>query len=225
MKNDVWIKSHNIPIFDKPVAVVGSPGLRSVGKLVVETLIEKTNAQAITEIYSTHLPSIYETKPSYAAHPAFPGGGGVSANLGLIDMPKVEIFASKKPELIIVKGYHANFEGQYIVAGKLLELLAEMKVKKMIVTAGYGSKDKNICCAATSLELLSEMKEKYQVGTGYKGAFMGFSGLVFGLSKLEKIQSICLFAGTQPSQENLEDPDKEASEKIVEKLKELLDFQ
>ncbi len=224
MENGVWIKRYDMPRLDKPVAVVGSPGLRSVGKLVVDSLIEKTNAQLIADLYSTHLPSVYETKPSYVAHPAFPGGGGVIVAAGLLDMPKVQFYASKNPELIIAKGYHANFEGQYVVAERVVDFLAEMQVKRMIVTAGYGSKDKNVCCAATSQQLLLEMKEKYAIDTGYKGPFMGFSGLVFGLSKLRQIEAICLFAGTQPNQEDLEYPDKEASDRTMAKLKEILSF-
>jgi len=213
MENGVWIKKYDSPKLDSPVAVVGSPGLRSVGKLVVESLIEKTNAQLIAELYSTHLPSVYETKPSYAAHPAFPGGSGIIVTSG-----------SKNPELIITKGYHANFDGQYIVAEKVVDFISEMHVKRMIVAAGYGSKEKNVCFAATNQSLLEEMKEKFELCTGYKGPFMGFSGLVFGLSKLRQIESICLFAGTQPNQEDLEYPDKDASELVINKLKQILAF-
>lgn len=224
MENDVWIKQYEVPKLDKPVAIVGSPGLRSVGKLVVDSLIERTRAQLIADLYSTNLPTIYETKPSYAAHPAFPGGGGVIVASGLLDMPKVQFYAAKKPDLIIVKGYHANFEGQYVVAKRVIDFLAELQVKRMIVAAGYGSKEPNVVCAATSQQLLSEIKDKYSIVTGYKGPFMGFSGLVFGLSKLRQIEAVCLFAGTQPNQEDLEYPDKEASERTMAKLKEILGF-
>ena len=224
MGNDVWIKQYKKPKLNNPVAVVGSPGLRSVGKLAIESLIEKTGAQLIAELYSTHLPSIYETKPSYAAHPAFPGGGGVIVSTSALDMPKVQFYASKKPDLLLVKGYHANFEGQHVVAAKVDDFLFQKKVKRMFVIAGYGSREKSMCCAATSLQLLSDMKEKHSLGTGYKGPFMGFSGLVFGLSKLKAIESVCLFAGTQPNEEDLEYPDKEASERAVAKLKQILSF-
>jgi proteasome assembly chaperone (PAC2) family protein len=51
---------------------------------------------------------------------------------------------------------------------------------------------------------------------------MGFSGLVFGLSKLKGIEAICLFAGTQPKEDDLEFPDKEASDNVVELLSRML---
>ncbi len=57
----------------EPIAVVGSPGLRSIGKLVMDSLITKTKANLIADLYSTHMPSIYQTKPSYAANPMLPG--------------------------------------------------------------------------------------------------------------------------------------------------------
>jgi proteasome assembly chaperone (PAC2) family protein len=58
---------------------------------------------------------------------------------GAVDFPKVQFYAAP-PNLIIVRGYHANFEGQYVIAKKIVEFLSELKVKRMIVIAGYGSK-------------------------------------------------------------------------------------
>lgn len=222
MENDVWIKRYDIHRMDNPVAIVGSPGLRSVGKLVVDSLIEKTKAQLIAELYSTHLPTVYETRPAYAAHPALPGGGGVIVASSTMDLPRVQFYAAKNPDLILVKGYHANFDGQYVVAEKVVDFLSELQVKRMIVAAGFGSKEKKICCAANSQQLLTEMKEKYDVETGYKGPFMGFSGLVFGLSELKKMGAICLFSSTQPKEDDLEDPDKEAAEQVKDKLTQML---
>jgi predicted ATP-grasp superfamily ATP-dependent carboligase len=68
------------------------------------------------------------------------------------------------------------------------------------------------------------MKEKFDVGTGYKGPFMGFSGLVFGMSTRVGIESVCLFAGTQPPEEDLELPDKEAADRAVKLVNKMLDL-
>jgi proteasome assembly chaperone (PAC2) family protein len=225
MEKQMWIETRGNYELIEPIAVVGSPGLRSIGKLVMDSLITKTKANLIADLYSTHLPSIYQTKPSYAANPMMPGSGGVIVESAQADFPKVQFFACSTPSLIITKGYHANFEGQYDVATKVLEFLAENKVKRIIVVAGYGSKDQKICCAATNKELLDEMKEKYNIDTGYKGPFMGFSGLVFGLSKRKSMEALCLFAGTQPKEDDLEFPDKEASERAMVILNKILGFQ
>ena len=220
----MWIERRGNVELNEPVAVVGSPGLRSIGKLVMGSLIAKTDAKLIADLYSTHMPSIYETKPSYAADPMLPGMGGVIVESGEADFPKVQFYACSTPPLIITKGYHANFEGQYEVAVKVLDFLAENHVKRIIVVAGYGSKDKKICCAATSKELVAEMKEKYSIDIGYRGPFMGFSGLVFGLSKLKSMEALCLFAGTEPKEDDLEFPDKEASDRALDKLNMILGF-
>ena len=224
MEKAIWIERRSDVKLIEPIAVVGSPGLRSIGKEVVDSLIVKTKATLFADMYSTHMPSIYETKPSYAADPMLPGMGGVIVESGEADFPKVQFYACSTLSLIITKGYHANFEGQYQVSIKVLDFLAENHVKKIIVVAGYGSKDKKICCAATSKELVSEIKEKYSIDIGYKGPFMGFSGLIFGLSKRKGIEALCLFAGTEPKQDDLEFPDKEASDRASDKLNKILGF-
>jgi uncharacterized protein len=225
MESDIWIKRFEIPEGHEPVAVVGSPGLRSIGKFAVDSLIAQTKAQLTAELYSTHLPSIYQTVPSYAAHPSLPGMGGAIVESGSVDLPKVQFYTCSNPALIFARGYHANFDGQFTVAQKVVEFLNEMHVKRMIVVAGYGSKEKKICCAANNQKAIDEMKEKYSIGIGYKGPFMGFSGLVFGLSKLKGIEALCLFAGTEPNEDNLEFPDKEASDNVVDLLNRILDIQ
>jgi proteasome assembly chaperone (PAC2) family protein len=222
MEKETWIESRANSKLIEPIAVVGSPGLRSIGKLVMDSLITKTESTLIAELYSTHMPSIYQTKPSYAANPMLPGIGGVIVESGQVDFPKVQFYASSTPSLIITKGYHANFEGQYEVAINVLDFLAENHVRKIIVVAGYGSKDKKICCAATSKELLVEMKEKYNIDIGYKGPFMGFSGLVFGLSKQKGMEALCLFSATEPKENDLEFPDNEASNRVLDSLEKIL---
>ena len=80
MEKETWLEHRGDAELIEPLAVVGSPGLRSIGKLVMESLIVKTQAMLIADLYSTHMPSIYQTKPSYAAHPMLPGTGGVIVN-------------------------------------------------------------------------------------------------------------------------------------------------
>jgi proteasome assembly chaperone (PAC2) family protein len=222
MEKETWIENHSNNEFIEPIAVVGSPGLRSIGKLVMDSLIVKTKATLIANLYSTHIPSIYQTKPSYATHPMLPGSGGVIVESGKADFPKVQFYACSTPSLIITKGDHANFEGQYDVAEKVLDFLVENNVKRIIVVAGYGSKDNKICGAATTKELVVEMKEKFGIDIGFKGPFMGFSGLVFGLSKRKGMEAICLFASTQPNMDDPEFPDKEASDRALNKLQVIL---
>jgi proteasome assembly chaperone (PAC2) family protein len=222
MSADIWLQSLKKVKLEQPTAVVGSPGLRSIGNLVVNQLIEKTQADLTAELYSTHLPLVYQTKPSYAAHYALPGIGGAKIEKGTLDMPKVEFWACSSPSLILVKGYHANFAGTYDVADEVLNFLSECGIKRIIVAAGYGSKTRKVCCAATDSELIREMKEKFKLEVEYSGPFYGFSGLVFGLAKRKGIDAVSLFAGTEPNHDNPESPDPESSELILDVLDEML---
>jgi uncharacterized protein len=219
---DIWIDSYEKTILKTPMAVVGSPGMRSIGKLVVDHLVEQTQAKLIAELYSTHLPVIYETKPTFAAHPDLPGAGGVTVQNGIVDLPKVQFFQSSISPIILAKGYHANFEGQYEVAEKVLDFLNELQVRRLIIIAGYGSTDKKICCAATTKELLQEMKQKYDIEPDYKGPFYGFSGLVFGLARIKRIEAVCLFASAEPNPENPEAPDEGSSKAVETTLNKML---
>ncbi len=221
---DIWIDEYEKITHARPIAVVGSPGMRSIGKIVIDHLISQTQAKLLAELYSTHLPAIYETKPSFAAHPDLPGSGGVIVQNGTFDLPKVQFFQSSTSSLILAKGYHSNFEGQYEVAEKVLDFLKELQVKRIIVIAGYGSKEKKVCCAATTKELLEEVKQKYKIGPDYKGPFYGFSGLVFGLAKNKSLDAICLFASAEPHPENPEAPDEASSKTVEATLAEMLKF-
>ena len=222
MSTDIWLQRFEKPNLKQPTAIVGSPGLRSIGKLVVTQLINKTQADLIAELYSTHLPLVYQTKPSYAAHYALPGIGGAKVEKGMVDLPKVEFWGCSTPSLIIVKGYHANFRGTYDVADEVLDFLSESGVTRIIVAAGYGSKMRKVCCAATDLDLIREMKEKFEIEVEYKSLFYGFSGIVFGLAKRKGIDALCLFAGTEPNPEDPEFPDPESSGLILDVLDQML---
>ena len=222
MDADIWIERLGKAELKQPIAVVGSPGLRSIGELVVEQLVNKTRAELVAELYSTHLPLVYQTKPSYASHYALPGIGGARVKQGQVDLPRVQFYACSSPSMILAKGYHANFEGQYEVADKVVDCLSEFGVTRIIVAAGYGSKTRKVCCAATNPNLIREMKEKFQIEVDYTGPFYGFSGLVFGLAKRKGIDALCLFAGTEPTPEEPEFPDPKSSDAILAVLNQML---
>ena len=159
MKDEIWFEDVKKVKLKDATAIVGSPGLGSIGKLVVDDLIQETKAKLTTKLYSTHLPAFYQSKPAYLAHYALPGLAGTKIEEKNPDLPKVDFYTSE-PSLILVNGYHANFEGAYEVAKKVVEKLIELNTKTIIITAGYGSKEKKVCCAATSLELVKKNENK-----------------------------------------------------------------
>ncbi|MCP8316295.1 MAG: PAC2 family protein [archaeon] len=218
-----WIKYIEEPMVKEPIAIVGSPGLRSIGKIAVDYLIEELKPSLVAELYSPYFPILYQTMPSYVSHPDYPGQAGTLLKGGQVELPTVEFYLLPFPKLLITKGYHANFKGQYEVAHQVLDFYQEFGVKKMIVIAGYGREGKDVCCAATDLEFIRELKE-YDIDAGYEGPFYGFSGLVFGLGMLRDIKGVCLFGRTQPNIEDPEYPDPKAAKAVLERLSIMLNF-
>jgi len=191
---------------------------------VIDSLIQKIKPELIAELYSTHFPLIYQTKPSYASHHRLPGVGGIKIKSGVAEFPRIQFYFHQTPPLIITRGCHANFNGQYEVAEKVLDFYKDLRVRRLIVTAGYGLKGADVCCAATSPKLMDELKQNYGVEVGYEGPFYGFSGLVFGLAKRKGIDAICLFGRTEPRPDFPESPDEEAANTLLHKLTQILNL-
>lgn len=203
------------------VAIAGSRGLRSVGRIAIDYLIKKLHPSLIDELYSPHFPIIYQTQPSYAAHPDYPGKSGVWLRKEGAQLPRVEFYLCDSPRLLLTKGYHANFKGQYKVAEQVLDVYEKRGVNRLFVLAGYGVGEGEVCCAATDHELIDELK-RYGIGPAYEGPFIGFSGLVLGLAKLREIKGVCLFGRTEPNLQYPELPDMRAAKKLLETLSNIL---
>lgn len=222
MEENTWIKRHKTVELNQPIAVVGSSGLRSIGRLVVDHLIREMRPQLIAELYSTHFPLIYQTKPAYAPHPELPGIGGAEIESGEVGLPRVQFYAHSDPPLVITKGYNANFNGQYEVAGRVIDFFKELQVRRIIVVAGYGSEEKKVCCAATEKKIIDEIKDKFQIEVKYTGPFYGFSGLIFGLARSSGIEALCLLASAEPAPTDPESPNEESSKMLLNKLGQIL---
>lgn len=205
------------------VGIVASRGMRSVGIIAIDYLIRKLHPRLIDELYSAHFPVVYETQPSYAAHPDHPGVSGALVQKSKTTLPRIEFYLSESPRLLLTRGYHANFQGQHQVVEQALDILEKHSVKRLFVLAGYGVGEGEVCCAATDLDLVEELK-KQGIGTGYEGPFMGFSGLALGLAKLRGIKGVCLFGRSQPSVEDPEYPDPLAAKKVLQTLNRVLDL-
>jgi proteasome assembly chaperone (PAC2) family protein len=218
----VWIKHYKNKI-RTPTAIVGSPGLRSIGNIAIEFLVKELKPKLIAELFSQYFPIIHGTKPSYLPHSEYPGQAGIYLDKGVAKLPRIEFYLLKSPPLLITKGYNAGFMGQYEIANNVLDLFEEFDTKRMIVLAGYGMEGKEVSCSATDLKTVEELK-KNGIEIGYEGPFFGFSGLVFGLGTLRRINGISLFGRTKPIPEEPEYPDKNAAKAILEKVNTLLNL-
>ncbi len=201
-------------------AIVASPGLRSVGKIAVNYLIDELKPILFARLFSHHFPLIYATMPTYLPSPDSPGDVGADLTEDA-DIPSIDFFYEGKNRLIFVRGYQANFDGQYEAASQTIETLKEAGVDTVFVLAGHGLGGKGVDVAATSADLLDQMK-RLGLSGGYAGPFLGFSGLAVAMSVLRGIHAVCLFSRTTPNLEEPESPDPEAARTLLDKLSEIL---
>ncbi len=217
-----WIRYLERPTLVEPTAIIGSPGIRSVGRIAVDHLVDSFKAELFAELCSIHFPLIFDVNPSYAPDPDFPGQAGIEVKSNGIELPRVGFYYTPAPELIVTRGYNADFYGQYEVAESALALFKELGVRKVIVLAGYGTGGKDVCCAATNSTIIKELGEKYGIEPEYTGPFYGFSGLVFGLARRWGMEAWCLFGRTEPDLDNPEYPDEETAVRLLDYLAPIL---
>ena len=135
----VWINYRDTPKIElkDPVAIVGSPGLRSVGKIAIDVLVEKLQPQLFAELYSYGFPCIYYG-PSYLESPSH--AGALIAKNNLVELPNVAVYLVKSKntahapsrDLVLVSGYQAyDALNHYMVADKLTDLFIDLTVKRI----------------------------------------------------------------------------------------------
>jgi proteasome assembly chaperone (PAC2) family protein len=209
-----------------PIAIVGSPGLRSVGKIVVDTLVEKSDPQLFAELFSYGFPSIYYG-PSYLCTPSHVGAQLAKGNVVALPSVKLYILNNKKQEqaqsrdIVIISGYQAyDALNHYMVAEKLTDLFAELHIKK-VISLGAQVIEEGVRCCATDVELLEEMS-KYGIEKTNVDRFIGFSGLVATIGREKGIKGVCLFANTAQNPVEPEYPDFNAAKGLLEKVGEIV---
>ncbi len=205
----------------EPIAIVGSSGLRSVGKIVVDELVEKTDPRIFAELYSYGFPTIYYG-PSYLGAPNVAGAKIAKGNV--VHLPSVEFYAlEQKQDIIITRGYQAyNALNQYVVAEKVTDLFKKYHVK-MVISLGAQVIEEGITGCATDAALLEEM-HKFEIKKTNVDRFIGFSGLVAAIGRQKGLKGICLFANTTHNLADPEYPDFYAAKELLEKISEILEI-
>jgi uncharacterized protein (TIGR00162 family) len=111
-------------------------------------------------------------------------------------------------------------EGQYEVAGAVLDVAQKFEVSRVITMGGMAT-DKftehpKVYVGATNLEQVKELQDHGAVKLA-GGAITGTNGLIFGLAKPRKIPAICLLAET-PGYLSLDANAAKAALKLSSKL-------
>jgi proteasome assembly chaperone (PAC2) family protein len=212
-----------------PIAIVGAPGLRSVGKIAVDTLIEQLQPQLYADIYSYGFPSVYYG-PSYLGAPSH--AGALITKDQLTELPSVKVYIAEPKsgsgtadkELVLISGYQAYDPlNQYLVVDRVTDVLKELGVKR-VFSLGAQVIESGMTCCATDTNALDEMA-RYGITQTHVDRFIGFSGLVAALAMMKGIVGVCLFSSTTQNTEDPEYPDLDAAQELVVRVAEILGFQ
>ncbi len=224
-----WITyrdTHKLQLHE-PIAIVASPGLRSVGKVALDTLVENLEPRLVAEVFSYGFPGVYYG-PSFLGAPSHVGVHLAEGNL--VSLPSVRIYAYKRDQqarsrdLVLVSGYQAvDPPNHYMVAAKVAELLVELRITRLFAL-GAQVIEEGIRCCATDVALLTEMA-RFGIARTAVDRFIGFSGLVTALAGKQGIKGVCLFASTSQNENDPEYPDWSAAELLVGKVCEIVGVQ
>ncbi len=178
-------------LLKNPILIEGLPGIGNVGKVVIDFIIEKMNAEKLCDINSyAYPPSVYINEKN------------------LVELPQIEIYYKKMkkgPDFLFLAGDVQPIDevSSYSFSDRILDLCEKYKVKEIITLGGIGlnviPKKPKVYSAAND----PEIAEKYSKGTilnqksyGVIGPIMGVSGLLVGMAKKRKIPAIAILAET-----------------------------
>jgi uncharacterized protein (TIGR00162 family) len=193
------------------VLVTGLPGIGLIGRIAGRYMAEELKARKVAELYSPHFPhQVLMTRK---------GGMRPIKN-------KFYLAKTKKADLLLLIGdvQALNPEGQYEVAGKILDYAERVGVKRVLTVGGYStgklSDKRSIYGVVTHKEMIEEFK-KYGVVFGTaRGFIVGAAGLLPALGKLRGLQGACVMGETHGGYVDIT-----AAKNIVAMLSQMLGFE
>jgi len=173
-----------------PILIEGLPGIGLVGKLAADHLKKELQAKKIAELYS----------PSFPHHV-------MMRDDGTIRLVRNEFYLWENPDahgndliLLVGDAQPMSSQGQYKVAGKILDFFGHFGGKEIITLGGYGigtiAENPKVYGSATHKEIIDKYKEFGIDFGGAKGSIIGAAGLLLGLGKLRGFKGMCLMGET-----------------------------
>lgn len=171
----------------KGVLIVGLPGIGLIGQVVGKYLVDELKAEKIAELYSPHFPhQVLMTKN---------GGMRLIKN-------RFYVVRRKEGDLMILIGdvQAITPEGQYEVAGKILDYAEKAGVKKIIAVGGYStgklSEKRRIFAVVTHKAMITPLQKMGVIFGEARGSIVGAAGLLPALGKIRGMKGMCLMGET-----------------------------
>lgn len=213
---DTFIKLKKLGKLNKPIAIVGLPGIGNVGKLVAEHMRRELKAERIGTIYSTHFP-----------HQA------IMLKNGRLRLVNNSLYlakgkSAKANDIIILTGDVQAFspEGQYEVNMKIFKLLKETLGCSFIYTiGGYNvgeapSDVRRVFGNATNLAVIEKFKKTNIIFGKSKGLIWGSAGLIVAFARMYKMDGACIMGET-----SFLEFDASAAKSVISELSKVLNLQ
>lgn len=193
------------------VLVEGFPGLGLVGKIAIRYLIRQLKAQKFAHLYSPHFPYFVLVNKK----------GAVRLLRGSFYFWKNKAGVN---DLILFTGdsQAQTIEGQYEIAGRMLDFAQKYAVKTIVTIGGYRMEAKGkpkVFAAATSPELLNKALQAGASVSAFGSPIVGTAGLILGLARFKDIGALCLLGETRGYL-----PDPLAARSVLEVLNPLFNF-
>jgi len=209
---DTYIKEFKQIEPNNPILVEGLPGLGLVGKIAIRYLIKNLDATKFAHLYSPHFPYFVLVNKK----------GNVRLLRGAFYFWKNTEGAH---DLILFTGdsQSQTIEGQYEIAGRMLDFAQKHDVKTIVTIGGYRmeAKDKpKVFAAATDQELLDKALQSGAAVSSSGSPIVGTAGLILGLARFKKIEALCLLGETRGYL-----PDPLAARSVLEVLKTTINFE
>lgn len=176
---------------DRPILIVGLPGIGNVGKIAADFLIDETKADLAYDVLSHDLPnSVFVNDDN------------------LIELPSIELYSKKRSkgqDIMVLTGdvQPADEQSSYGFCEKVLEVAKKHDVSLIITLGGIGLADvpkkPQIFCTGNSKDVIRKFKKNAKVNEklyGIVGPIIGVSGLLVGLAERKGIPAVCLLAET-----------------------------
>jgi proteasome assembly chaperone (PAC2) family protein len=174
---------------NKPVLIVGMPGIGNVGKIAADLIVDQLKAESVIRFSSYCLPnSVFVQEDN------------------MIELPRIEMKHKKKgkAEFLFLVGdvQPMREEDSYAFAHAVLQIAARHKCKEIVTLGGIGLQElpvkPKLYCTGNDRKFIDEF---IKLGANNKlhgivGPIMGISGLLLGLSKEKKIRAVSILIET-----------------------------
>jgi uncharacterized protein len=189
--NTVIKRKKNVKI-NKPILVVGLPGIGNVGKLVAEHLKREFKAEKFATIYSPHFPhQVVMLK-----------NGGVRLVNNRFYLIKSKKLSGNDIVLLTGDVQAVTPEGQYEVNSKIVNFFKDELDGRFVYTiGGYNVGQKietkpRVFGNATNKKVAEQFKGSEVIFGKSRGLIWGSAGLIIAFAKIVKLEGVCLMGET-----------------------------